>query len=97
MGGLGSDATIEAADVVIQGDDPYSLVNALDIAKKTNAIVIQNIVFSLAFKATVMILATLGYASLTLAIIADVGVTLLAVLNATRVLHFKGTHPADQR
>lgn len=97
MGGLGSDATIEAADVVIQGDDPYSLVNALDIAKKTNTIVIQNIVFSLAFKATVMILATLGYASLTLAIIADVGVTLLAVLNATRVLRFKGTHPADQR
>lgn len=97
MGGLGSDATIEAADVVIQGDDPYALVNALDIAKKTNRIVVENITLSLSVKIIVMVLATLGYASLTMAIIADVGVTLLTVLNAVRVLRFKGAHPGDQR
>lgn len=97
MGGLGSDATIEAADIVIQGDDPYALVNALDIAKKTNTIVIENIVFSLSFKVVVMVLATIGYASLTLAIIADVGVTLLAVFNAARILRFRGTQPELQK
>ncbi|MDN4754494.1 heavy metal translocating P-type ATPase [Porphyromonadaceae bacterium W3.11] len=86
MGGIGSDATIEAADMVIQGDSPYKVVESMDIAHRTERIVRQNIIFSLGFKFLVMFLATIGIASLTLAIIADVGVTLLVIANALRAL-----------
>lgn len=93
MGGIGSDATIEAADVVIQSDDPYKLVQAIDLSRHTHRIVLQNIIFALSFKFVVMLLATLGYASLTLAIIADVGVTLLAVFNSLRALNYRAPKP----
>lgn len=76
MGGIASDATIEAADVVIQGFDPYKLVEAYNISQFTHKVVWQNISFALSFKLVVMVLAILGCASLPLAIIADVGVTL---------------------
>lgn len=89
MGGIASDATIEAADVVIQGTDPFKVVQAWDLSLFTHKVVMQNITFSLGFKFVVMLLALFGIASLTLAVIADVGVTLLAVLNAMRVLRFR--------
>ena len=91
MGGMGSDATIEAADIVIQGDDPYKLVEAIDISRYTHRIVLQNIIFALGFKLVVMLLATFGIASLTLAVIADVGVTILVVFNALRALRYRGS------
>lgn len=87
MGGIGSDAAIEAADVVIQSDDPSLVVKAVKIARKTNKVAWQNIIFSLGVKGVVMILAYLGISTLVMAIFADVGVTLLAVLNAVRLLH----------
>ena len=86
MGALGSDAAIEAADVVLMDDDPMKIVTALQIAKKCMAIVYQNIVFSIGIKAGVMIFAALGIANMWAAIFADVGVMVLAVLNAMRVL-----------
>lgn len=89
MGGIASDATIEAADVVIQGNDPYKVVQGIEISRNTHKIVIQNIIFALGFKLAVMILALMGFASLTLAVLADVGVTLLAVLNSLRALYFR--------
>ena len=89
MGAIGSDAAIEAADVVIQSDDLLRLPEGIDISRFTHRIVLQNIIFALAFKVIIMILATAGLASLTLAIVADVGVSLLVVLNAMRVLGFR--------
>ncbi|MCL2058096.1 MAG: cadmium-translocating P-type ATPase [Oscillospiraceae bacterium] len=89
MGGLGSDAAIEAADVVIMTDEPSKITSGINIAKKTLGIVKQNIIFSLAVKFAVLILAALGIASMWGGVIADVGVTLLAVLNATRALNVK--------
>uniref|UniRef100_UPI00261AC2F5 HAD-IC family P-type ATPase n=1 Tax=uncultured Porphyromonas sp. TaxID=159274 RepID=UPI00261AC2F5 len=89
MGGIASDATIEAADIVIQGNDPYKVVEGVEISRHTHKIVVQNIIFALGFKFAVMILALMGFASLTLAVLADVGVTLLAVLNSLRALNFK--------
>ena len=89
MGAIGSDAAIEAADVVIQSDDLLRLPEGIDISRFTHHIVLQNIIFALAFKVIIMILATAGLASLTLAIVADVGVSLLVVLNAMRVLGFR--------
>lgn len=89
MGGIASDATIEAADVVIQGNDPYKVPQAIDIARHTRHIVLQNIIFALGFKLAVMVLAVFGIASIALAVIADVGVTLLAILNALRALRYK--------
>ena len=86
MGALGSDAAIEAADVVLMDDDPMKIATALQIAKKCMAIVYQNIVFSIGIKAGVMIFAALGIANMWAAIFADVGVMVLAVLNAMRVL-----------
>ena len=86
MGAMGSDAAIEAADVVLMDDDPCKLPLAIAIAKKCMAIVRQNIVFSLAVKIGVMILGAFGIANMWLAIFADVGVMCLAVLNATRAL-----------
>ncbi len=84
MGGIGSDAAIEAADVVLMTDEPSKLIEAIKISKKTKGIVIQNIVFSLAVKAAVIILAVFGIANMWAAVFADVGVCLIAVCNAMR-------------
>lgn len=90
MGGLGSDAAIEAADVVIMTDEPSQIVSGVKISKRTLGIVKQNIVFSLAVKFAVLILAALGFASMWAGVIADVGVMALAVLNAARALRVRG-------
>ena len=87
MGGMGSDAAIEAADVVLMDDEPAKLPEAIKIARKTMRIVWQNIIFALAVKAVVLILGALGIAGMWLAIFADVGVTVLAILNAMRAMH----------
>lgn len=87
MGGLGSDAAIEAADIVIMNDEPSKISTAIKIAKRTIAIVNQNIVFSLVIKFVVLILAAWGLAPMWAGVIADVGVTVLAVLNASRALN----------
>lgn len=86
MGGLGSDAAIEAADVVLMDDDPLKISLAMKISTKTLKIVKQNIVFALAVKFLCLILGALGIANMWLAIFADVGVMILAVMNATRAL-----------
>ncbi|MDD5907095.1 MAG: heavy metal translocating P-type ATPase [Clostridia bacterium] len=86
MGAMGSDAAIEAADVVLMDDDPRKLPLAMAIAKKTVSIVRQNIVFALAVKAACLVLTALGRTNMWWAIFADVGVMVLAVLNATRAL-----------
>ena len=86
MGALGSDAAIEAADVVLMDDDPQKLVTALQIARKCMAIVYQNITFSIGIKVGCMILGAFGITNMWAAIFADVGVMVLAVLNAIRVL-----------
>ena len=85
MGGIGSDATIETADVVIQTDQPSKIATAIDIAHFTHRIVWQNIGIALGIKVGVMALATVGYASMWAAIFADVGVALIAIANAVRV------------
>ncbi|MDR1029159.1 MAG: cadmium-translocating P-type ATPase, partial [Clostridiales Family XIII bacterium] len=84
MGGLGSDAAIEAADIVIMNDEPSKVLTALDIAKKTKKIVSENIVFALGVKVLVLALAAVGVANMWGAVFADVGVALLATLNALR-------------
>lgn len=89
MGGLGSDAAIEAADVVIMDDQPSKLVVARKIAKKTVGIVKQNIILALGIKALVLILAAFGDANMWEAVFADVGVAVLAILNAMRLLRMK--------
>lgn len=86
MGGVGSDAAIETADVVLMTDNPKQLVDAVKIAKKTRKITMENIVFIMAIKVAVLALSAFGFASMWLAIFADVGVCLLAVLNSLRVL-----------
>lgn len=88
MGGAGSDAAIEAADVVIMNDEPSKIVTAIKIAKKTKEIVWQNITIAFAVKIIVMILGLFGDATMWEAVFADVGVALLAVLNAARVLRY---------
>ena len=89
MGGVGSDAAIEAADVVIMNDEPSKIVTAMKIAKKTKSIVWQNITLAFTVKIIVLILGLFGDATMWEAVFADVGVALLAVLNATRVLKYK--------
>ncbi|MGL5752829.1 MAG: heavy metal translocating P-type ATPase [Paraclostridium sp.] len=86
MGGLGSDAAIEAADVVLMTDEPSKICKAISIAKKTNKIVLQNIIFALGIKIIVLILGAGGVATMWEAIFADVGVSLIAVLNAMRLI-----------
>ena len=88
MGGLGSDAAIESSDVVLMKDNLDSLIDALKIAKKTRKIVLQNIIFSLAIKSIIMVLGAIGISTLWMAVFADVGVTLLAVLNSLRVMKY---------
>ena len=89
MGALGSDAAIEAADVVLMDDDPAKIALAMKISMKTLRIVRENIVFALVVKAVCLILGALGIANMWIAIFADVGVMVLAVLNATRCLSYK--------
>lgn len=89
MGGLGSDAAIEAADIVIMTDEPSKIATVIKISKKTLKIVHQNIVFALGVKALVLILGAFGMASMWAAVFADVGVSVIAILNAIRVLRVK--------
>ena len=89
MGALGSDAAIEAADIVLMDDDPAKIATAMNISRKTLRIVHQNIVFALAIKIACLALGAAGVANMWMAIFADVGVMVLAVLNATRCLSYK--------
>ncbi|MDY6133475.1 MAG: heavy metal translocating P-type ATPase [Candidatus Limivicinus sp.] len=87
MGALGSDAAIEAADVVLMDDNPLKIATAMRIARKTMRIVMQNIVFALGIKAVVLVLGATGYANMWLAVFADVGVAVIAICNAARALN----------
>lgn len=89
MGGLGSDAAIEAADIVIMTDEPSKIATAMKISQKTLRIARQNIAFSLGVKAVVLVLSAFGLSTLWEAVFADVGVTIIAVINASRVLSTK--------
>jgi len=90
MGGLGSDAAIEAADVVIMTDEPSKISTAIKVANRTRAIVSQNIVFALGIKAIVLLLGAFGMATMWAAVFADTGVALIAVVNSMRALNTKG-------
>ena len=90
LGALGSDAAIEAADVVLMTDEPGKLPQAVKIAKFTKRIVWQNIIFALGVKSIFLILGAFGVASMWEAVFADVGVALLAIFNAMRVMRAKG-------
>ncbi len=90
MGALGSDAAIEAADVVLMDDNPEKIAAAIRISKKTIAIVRQNIAFALGVKFIVLVMSALGMANMWIAVFADVGVSVLAILNAMRALRFTG-------
>ena len=87
MGALGSDAAIEAADVVLMDDAPVKIAASIRIAKRTMRIVWQNIIFAIGVKIAILILAVFGIATLWLAVFGDVGVAVLAILNAMRALH----------
>lgn len=89
MGGLGSDAAIEAADVVIMTDEPSKIATVMKISKKTLRIVRQNIIFALGVKGIVLVLGALGFATMWAAVFADVGVSVLAIINAMRALNVK--------
>ena len=86
MGGLGSDAAIEAADVVLMDDQPTKIATAIGIARRTLGIARQNVAFAIGVKVAVLLLAAVGVATMWMAVFADVGVTVLAVLNAMRAL-----------
>ena len=89
MGGMGSDAAIEAADVVLMDDDPAKLLTAMSIARKCRAIVIQNIIFALGVKGLFLAMGAFGVATMWEAVFADVGVAVIAILNASRMLYHK--------
>ena len=89
MGGLGSDSAIEISDIVIMNDDISKIADAINISKRTLGIVKQNIVFAISVKVIVMILGALGIANIWLAVFADVGVSVIAILNSMRTLKFK--------
>ncbi len=89
MGGLGSDATIETADVIIQNDEPSKIATAVAIGRATRRIVWQNITLSMVVKAIVLVLGAGGLATLWEAVFADVGVAMLAILNAVRIQRMK--------
>lgn len=89
MGGLGSDAAIEAADIVIMNDEPSKIATAIGISRKTLRIVYENIIFALSVKFIILLLGAFGMANMWLAVFADVGVSVIAILNATRALHYK--------
>jgi len=90
MGGLGADAAIDVADVVIMTDEPSKIATAVKVAKRTRKIVWQNIILALGIKAFFLVLGAFGLATMWEAVIADVGVSLIAILNAMRVLKYKG-------
>ena len=89
MGAMGSDAAIEAADIVLMDDDPMKIAKAIRISRKCLGIVYQNIVFAIAVKLLALVLVAFGVANMWLAIFADVGVMVLAVLNAIRAMFIK--------
>ncbi len=95
MGGLGSDAAIEAADIVILSDDPSGLVRVKKAAEKTRRVVLQNIVFALGVKVVILLLGAFGKADMWMAVFADIGVSLLAVMNSIRILNTKGMDRAQ--
>lgn len=94
MGAMGSDAAIEAADVVLMDDDPLKIPAAIQCAKKCMGIVYQNIVFAIGIKVICLVLGAMGFANMWVAVFADVGVTVLAVLNAMRALFFGSVRKA---
>ena len=89
MGALGSDAAVEAADIVIMTDEPSKVANSIKISKKTMRIVKQNIIFAITVKVGVLILSAFGIATMWAAVFADVGVSVLAIINALRILKIK--------
>jgi Cd2+/Zn2+-exporting ATPase len=89
MGGLGSDAAIEAADIVIMTDEPSKIATAMQISKKTLSIAYQNIIFAIAVKVIILALSAIGFASMWAAVFADVGVAVIAILNSFRALNVK--------
>ena len=89
MGGIGSDAAVEAADVVIMDDAPSKIADTIQIARKTMSIVRQNIFFAIGVKILVLVLVALGWASMWAAVFGDVGVSVIAILNAIRALSYK--------
>ena len=89
MGGLGSDAAIEAADIVLMTDEPSKIMDAIQLSKKTMKIVKENIIFAISVKILVLILSAFGLSTMWEAVFADVGVSVIAILNALRVLYVK--------
>ena len=89
MGGLGSDAAIEAADVVLMTDEPSKIVDAIHLSKRTMNIVKENIIFAISIKVLVLILSAFGLSTMWEAVFADVGVSILAIINALRILKVK--------
>ena len=89
MGAMGSDAAIEAADIVLMNDDPDDIARAIHLARLTMGIVWQNIVFALGVKFAVLVLAAFGIANMWMAVFADVGVAVIAILNAMRAMNVK--------
>ena len=89
MGAMGSDAAIEAADVVLMDDKPSNIARAIRVARKTMSIVWQNIIFALGIKLLILALAALGIANMWLAVFGDVGVAIIAILNAMRAMGVK--------
>ena len=89
MGAMGSDAAIEAADVVLMDDDPLKLPLAIRLARRTMRIARENIIFALGVKAIVLLMGALGHATMWLAVFADVGVAMLAILNAMRAMRIR--------
>ena len=86
MGGLGSQAAIEAADVVIMNDSPAKIPEVVKISKRTLAIARENVIFALGIKALVLVLGTVGLANMWMAVFADVGVSIIAIINSMRIL-----------
>ena len=86
MGGLGSDAAIEAADIIIMTDEPSKIVDTIDLSKRTMRIVKENIVFAISVKILVLILSAVGISTMWGAIFADVGVSIIAIINSLRML-----------
>jgi P-ATPase superfamily P-type ATPase cadmium transporter len=89
MGAMGSDAAIEAADIVLMDDNPRKVMSAIKVAKKTMNVVMQNIVFAIGVKILVMVLGAFGIANIQVGIFADMGVTVIAILNSSRTLMLK--------
>ena len=86
MGGVGSDSAIESSDIVIMNDELTKIIEAINISKKTNKIIKQNLIFAIGLKVLVLILSAVGISSMWQAVFADTGLTLLTILNTTRIL-----------